>query len=214
MKHKLLLAALSATLLFSNRTEAQIPGVSKVTKMIPKVDLGLKLGANFNQLHGNSFKNSYQPGIIGGAFVGVRMNKWGIRAEGLISSAKYTYSFTKYTSAYSTTQNGTFKNIYLDVPVLFEYKIISRLWAQIGPQFSNVISVSATPNPPAGTDPKSYFKSGFSGVLGLEARLPIHIVAGARYILGVTDIHNESLPGASGAWNTRTIQLYVGFRFL
>ncbi len=207
MKHKLLLTALSATLLFANQANAQIPGVSKVTKALPKVDLGIKVGGNFNQLAGTGFKKAYQPGIVGGVFVGVRKGKMGVRAEGLVSSAKYTYTYT-------ATTDGTFKNIYLDIPLLFEYKIIPRLWAQVGPQFSNVISVSADPNPPAGTDPKSYFKSSFSGVLGLEAKLPAHLVVGARYILGITDVNDVSFGTAGGSWKTRTIQAYVGFRFL
>jgi opacity protein-like surface antigen len=207
MKRSLLLTVLTAALLYSASTQAQIPGVSKVTQALPKVDLGIKVGANFNQLSGNDFKQAYQPGIVAGAFVGLRKGKIGVRVEGLISSAKYTY-------AISSTKDGTFKNVYLDIPVLFEYKLVSRLWAQIGPQFSNTLSVTQDPAPPSGTDPKSYFKSSFAGVLGLEAKLPVHITVGARYILGMTDIHNESFTGTSGAWKARTIQAYIGFRFL
>jgi opacity protein-like surface antigen len=206
MKRSQLLTVLTAALLYSATTQAQIPGVSKVTQALPKVDLGIKVGANFNQLSGNDFKQAYQPGIVAGAFVGLRKGKIGVRVEGLVSSSKYTYSIT-------STQDGTFKNIYLDIPVLFEYKIVSRLWAQIGPQFTSVLKVTADPNDPT-VDPKSYFKSSFAGVLGLEAKLPVHITVGARYILGMTDIHNESVTGSSGAWKARTIQAYVGFRFL
>jgi len=207
MIRTILLAAFTAALSFSNNCNAQIPGVSKVTKALPKVDLGIKLGGNFNQLNGGSAKSAYQPGVVGGVFFGLREGKWGGRIEGLVSSAKYTYS-------YSSTQDGTFKNIYLDVPLLLEHKLISRLWVQLGPQFSDVISVSATPNPPPGTDAKSYFKSSFAGVLGLEARLPVHFVVGARYILGVTNVNDESFSAAGGSWKARTIQAYIGFRFL
>lgn len=211
MNRLLLLPALAATLCFSNNSFAQVPGAGTVAKIVPEPTVGIKLGANFNQLSGNSLKESYKAGIMGGAFVGLRKGKIGVRVEALLNSAKYTYSI-------SATQDGTFKNLYLDIPVLFEYKIVSRLWAQAGPQFTNTLSVSANPNPDPSKDPKDYFKSSFSGVLGLEAKLPAHITAGARYILGVTDVRNAEIKTStgtvSGAWMARTIQLYVGFRFI
>src|SRR5579871_1023130 len=111
MIRTILLTALIAALSFSNNCNAQIPGVSKVTKALPKVDFGVKLGGNFNQLDGSSFKSAYQPGFVTGLFLGLRKGKWGGRIEGLLSSAKYTYSYT-------ATQDGTFKNLYFDVPVL------------------------------------------------------------------------------------------------
>ena len=200
MKRTLLLSVLSATLLISGIAGAQ-PVVGKVMKFVPKPVLGLKIGANFNQLSGDGFQKAYKPGILVGAFGGVEWKKVGFRIEAMINSAKYDYS--------NSGSGGTFKMLYLDIPVLFEYKLVSRVWLQAGPQFSYLLSVK---NPDV-TDPKKSFKSSdISGVLGLEARLPLHLVVGARYMLGFSNIYNES--GASATWNTRTIQLYAGFRFL
>ncbi len=207
MKPRILLTALIAAVFFSGTANAQLPGVKKVSEALPKVDLGLKLGANFNQLAGTSFKKAYQPGIVAGAFFGVRKGKFGGRIEGLVSSAKYTYTLT-------ATTNGTYKNLYLDIPLMFEYKLLNRLWAQAGPQYSKVLNSSTDLPLSAGTVAKDYFKPSFSGVLGLEARLPAHMRVGARYILGLTDIKNASVTAASGAWHTRTIQAYVGYNFL
>ena len=202
MKRTLLLTVLSATLLISSVANAQ-PVVGEVTKFIPKPVLGIKLGANFNQLSGSDFQKAYKPGILAGAFGGVEWKKFGFRVEAMVNSAKYDFSYTG-------TQDGSFKNLYLDIPVLFELKVIPRLWLQIGPQYSDIMSVK---NPDV-DNPKQYFKSSdVSGVLGLEARLPLHFVVGARYILGFSNI-NQSVSGYSETWNTRTIQLYVGFRFL
>jgi outer membrane protein with beta-barrel domain len=205
MKRTLLLAVLSASLLFSNHSQAQIPGVHKITKALPKVDLGIKAGANFQDLSKNStFKSSYAGGFVGGLFFGVTKNKIGVDIEALVKTVKYTSVTT------ITNQTYTINGIYLDVPVLFEYRLVPRLWLQIGPQFSDMLSAKQ-----GSTDVKKSFNStDFAGVLGLEAKLPAHLILGARYLLGVTDIHNESTSTTKDAWNNRSIQLYLGFRFI
>lgn len=205
MKRTLLLTTLSIALLLTNSAEAQIPGVSKVTKALPKVDLGIKVGANFQDLSKNStFKSSYKGGVVGGAFLGVTKNKIGVEAEVLVKTVTYS------TTATLTNQSVDIKGIYLDVPVLFEYRLVPRLWVQIGPQFSDMLSAKN-----GSTDVKKEFNtSDFAGVLGLEAKLPAHIIVGARYLLGMTNINNESVSGTKDAWNNRSVQLYVGFRFL
>ena len=197
MKRTLLLTALSATLLFSNTTEAQsIPVVSS----LPKVTLGVKLGGNFEQISGDNLNTSYQGGLMGGAFVGLQKKKFGVQVEGLIKSVNYDINFG----------GSTLKTVSLDIPVLFEYKLIPRLWVQVGPQFTSVLSTRNSSD-----SLKNTIKSGgFSGVLGLEVRLPVHFTAGARYILGFTNVNNESFAGSSEAWKERSFQLYVGFRFL
>jgi len=205
MKRTLLFTVLTAALLFSIRSEAQIPGVGKIKKILPEPILGVKLGANFQQISGSGWENTYKPGILGGLFVGLQKGKVGVQVEGLIKSVQF---------ALSTPVNGKIpdpvKGVYLDVPVMFEYKIIPRIWAQIGPQYSMLLSAKES-----GNDVKNSFNPGdFSGVLGLQALLPVHLTVGVRYILGFTDINKESFPGASGAWKNRTVQLSVGFRFL
>ncbi len=201
MKRSLLFIALSAALLFSNNTEAQIPGVSKVTQALPKVDLGLKLGANFNQITGSDFKQAYKPGVVGGAFLGVSKNKIGVQVEALVKSAKFDAS----------TGGGYIKTLSLDIPVLFEYKLIPRIWLQLGPQFSKMLTAKDNNS----NDIKKYFNTtDFDGVIGLQVKLPLHLVVGARYILGFSDMNNKSLPGSTDAWKNRSIQAYLGFRFL
>ena len=204
MKRTLLLTTLLTTLLFSNRSDAQLPGVSKVTKVLPKVDLGVKLGANFQQLSGNLSKQ-YNGGVVGGVFVGLHKNRMGVQAEGLIKTVKYDVSGT-ITGAPSSSVN----TIALEVPVLFEYKIFWHIWAQAGPQFSSLLSAKN-----GSTDVKNQFNStDFAGVLGLEAHLPMRLNIGARYVYGVTNINNESVSHISGAMRNRTIQAYIGVRFL
>ena len=201
MKNILSLTALCATLLFTNSAMAQIPGVSKVTKALPKVSLGVKLGANFQEISGSDWEKTYKPGVVGGLFVGLTKNKWGIQVEALVKSVQFDFS---------GPASDPVKGVYLDVPLLLEYKIIPRLWLQLGPQYSELLSAKES-----GQDVKKDFNAGdFSGVLGLEARLPLHFTVSARYILGFTNINNTSETGVSDSWKNRTIQLAVGFRFL
>lgn len=205
MKKTISVAAVLVAMLFAAPSFAQIPGVSKVTKALPKVSVGIKLGANFQQLDGDGWAKAYKPGILGGAFVGVTKNKWGIQLEALVKSVQFDFSVPS-----GTAVPDPIKGVYLDVPVLLEYRLVHRLWLQLGPQYSELLSATS-----GGNDLKKDFNAGdFSGVLGLEARLPLHLTVSARYILGFTNINNTSESGASGAWNNRTIQLAVGFRFL
>lgn len=202
MAHKLLFTVLSAALLFTNTTQAQ-PGISTVTKALPKVDLGIKVGANFQQITGEGWENTYKPGIVGGAFVGLHKDSWGIQLEALVKSVTYTVDVANIKS--------DIKTVYLDVPLLLEYRIIPRLWIQAGPQFSTLFSAKD----PNSKDVKDNFKtSDFSGLLGLEVKLPLKFTVGARYVLGFTDINNHGVGATTDAWKNRFIQLYVGFRFL
>ena len=203
MKLTHLLTTLSASLLLAHSSHAQLPGVSTVKKVLPKVDLGVKLGANFQQLSGNLSKQ-YNGGVVGGVFIGLHKNRMGVQAEALIKTVKYDIS--------GTVQNNnttTVNTISLDVPVLFEYKLFWHIWAQAGPQFTSLLSAKDH-----STDVKNSFNStDFSGVIGLEAHLPVHLNIGVRYIYGLTNI-NKSIPGITDAMRNRTIQAYIGFRFI
>ncbi len=173
------------------------------TPTLPSFDLGIKAGANFASLSGTQWQGTMQAGFTGGAFVGIRIKKIGVQVEALINSAKYNGA---------DILSGTdFKTTNLDIPILFQYKIIPMLWVQIGPQYSTVISASSSD--PTISDPKSIFKSAFNGVIGLELKLPIKFNIGARYIVGLSDVNNSGFPDTK-AWNQRSAQIYLGFRFL
>lgn len=189
-----------------------IPIVSKAAKIVPKVDLGIKIGGNFEQLNGQSWEDAYQPGVVGGIFLGVRKRKIGVQTEFLINTAKYN---TK--SLIDSARKGTFRATYFNIPLLFEYRLIGgklapKVWLMAGPQFSGLMSVKSL-NDYAG-DGKALFKSGyFSGVVGLEVRF-LKFCVGGRYITGLTNLNNETLAGAKETWTNKTIQLSLGFKFI
>jgi len=201
MKRTFLLSAMFASLLFSTTTHAQIPGVSTVTKALPKVTVGIKLGANLQKVNGGAgYETSLKGGIVGGAFASVRKNKIGVRLEALVKTAKIDV-----TAAGSSA--GHINMIAMDVPLLFEYRLIPRLWLQVGPQFTSLISAKDKNS----NDVKTAFNtSDFSGVAGLEVILPVHLTLSARYIYGFTNINNIG----SATVNNRGLQIALGFRFL
>ncbi len=129
-----------------------------------------------------------------------------MRAEILASAARYTSkSLTD-----SAGNKGDFRATYLNIPLLFEYRIIPDLVLLLGPQYSNMLSINSVDG--FSGNVKSLFKqSEFSGILGLEWKLPKHFLVGGRYIYGFTDMNNEAVSFSTDAWRNSTIQLYAGY---
>ncbi len=185
---------------------------------IPKLDLGLKLGANLAQLSGNNWDNGYKASFLGGAFAGLRAHKVGVQIEFFFSQSNYGVSGHSFYDAFSglynnaadSAKNGSFKVTYMNIPVLFQYKLIPLLWLQVGPQYSGVVSVNDVNS--LVKDSKNLFKSGYtSGVIGLELKLPLHLNFGARYVIGFASINNTDV---SGAWQAKQLQVHVGYAIL
>ena len=176
---------------------AQVP----VLSAIPKFDLGIKGGVNYEQLNGPGVSTDYNPGFQGGIFIGVRKKRIGVQVEGLVSFSKYNIA--------DSVRNGEFKATYINIPVLFEYKIIPLLWLQVGPQFSGIVSIKSPDNFVG--DAKSLFSSSAaSGVVGLELKTPLHINVGARYVFGLSNVNNFG----DDSWKQRVFEVHVGLAFL
>jgi dipeptide/tripeptide permease len=200
MKRLFILTVLTTAL--SGYVYAQ-PGAGKI---LPKFTLGIKAGVNMQQFTGNYSQGDFTTGVVGGLFAGITKKKIGVQVEGLVRSADISY--TPPTSSIPTSVK--INTVCLDIPLLFQYKLFWRVWAQAGPQFSTFISAKQN-----STDVKNNLNTAnFSGVLGLQANLPLRLSLSARYILGLTNINNESKSGIKDAWNDRSIQLSLGFRFL
>lgn len=185
---------------------------------IPKMDLGLKLGANLAKLSGDSWDNGYKASFLGGAFTGFRVHKFGVQVELFFSQSTYSVNGHNFYDAYSefynnaadSAKNGSFKVTYMNIPVLLQYKIVPLLWIQGGIQYSGVVSVKDAND--LVKDAKDLFKSGStSGVIGLELKLPLHLNFGARYIIGFSSINNTDV---AGAWQEKQLQVHIGYAIL
>lgn len=198
----------------SSPAQAQIPSVAK--SMLPTFDLGIKAGANFANISGKTWESEYNVSYLAGIFLGVRAAKFGVQAEAFFSQESYTTTgLSGLGSSFAgnvkdSVKHGSFRLNYLNIPILFQVKLLPMLWLQVGPQYSGVVSVKDVDG--LTNDAKSLFKSGsVSAVGGLELKLPLHLNAGVRYVLALSSINNTDV---SGAWQQRTLQVHVGYRFL
>lgn len=193
-----IIATTMMALLGGTAAHAQL-GVAK--KVMPKVTLGAKLGANLQQVNGTSLDNAYAAGILGGLFVDVSKKKMGVRVEGLVKSAKIEF----------TTTADPIKTVGVDIPVLFQYAPIKRLKLHLGPQFTTILSAKQKD-----TDVKDLIASSDIAVAaGAEVNLPVKLTVGVRYIKGFVDLNKSSIASyANEKWTTSGIQVSVGYRFL
>ena len=211
LKQKLLLTFIGAALLITTHAYAQLfsgaaPGKDST---LPKVEFGLKAGLNLQKIVSDStWQSNAKPGITGGFFLQMGKNKVWVRAEVLAATAHYTFK----SLVDSVGAKGEFRANYLSIPLLFEYKVIPWLMIQAGVEYSGLITVHNIAGYQG--DAKLLFKNGgFSGILGIEAKLPAKIVLGARYVYGITNVNNNTLFDANAeSWKTQAIQIYAGYR--
>lgn len=182
-----------------------------------KLNVGLKLGANLSKLDGKDWESGYKSNILGGVFVRVHNSRVGIQVEGFFSQVSYTTGkdfrsiYNAYVdSARGSLASGTLKVSYFNIPVLLQLKVVSRVWLQLGPQFSGVVSVDDKDK--FFRDAESIIRKGttVSGVGGLWLDLPLHINAGVRYVMGFSRFDDNDV---DRAWKQRNIQLHLGLTF-
>jgi len=209
MKHLFTLTFALGILFFCSASRAQVANelFNPNDSTAPKPLIGIKAGVNLQSITSSDWVQALNAGFSGGFYAGLHKDKIAFRAEFLVGTTSY-----KSKVAIDSEGNiGNFNVVYLNIPLLFEYCFIPHLAVQVGPQYSNMIS--ATKKSSFDGDPKVLFKAGeFSGVLGLEAKITAHFNAGARYIMGFTNLNNQAFT-SSQVWHTNTIQVYAGYTF-
>ena len=168
-------------------------------------DLGVKAGANIFKIGGQSFSQQFRFGYTLGGFVNLNLSKkWGIQPE-LLWSQTNTQTSDNFNMIYGGVTGQDISLNYLSVPILLTYRPIPLLSFQAGPQFGMLI----TQNSNLFDNGKNAFKKGdFSILAGAQLNLG-HLIAGARYMIGLTnidDIDNQD------NWKSQGFQIYVGFK--
>jgi hypothetical protein len=181
-----------------------------------RFDFGPKLGVNLSQLNGTGWQGGYKTNLLGGLFLSVHGDRFGIQAEGLFSQTTYTTG-KDFNSIYHTyieagkdsLLNGRFRLSYFNIPVMAQVRILGRAWLQAGLQYSGVVSVQDMDN--FLHDAEGLFNTGtISGVGGLWVDVTPRINAGARYVMGWSDLNEGAV---SEAWKQRNVQLHIGLTF-
>lgn len=189
-----------ATLCLAGLLAAQDSAAKK--KLRPKVVIGAKAGANFQQITSGgtraTFNETYKPGVIGGVFLGVDRKKSGFRGEALVK----TCTFVQHNSGIKLN------TVSVDVPFMYEHKLFKRVWLQVGPQMSMLVKAKQT----NGVEFKNSMRNvDVSAVAGFHVILPVKLTFDARYVHGFVNINNSNL---GGKWHNRALQFTVGYRFL
>jgi hypothetical protein len=175
---------------------------------------GIKADFNLSNVVGTGMKSTFVAGGQIGGFVVANMNKkWELQGEVLISldQSKRGYDFGTYFNATANAfSNETIKLTYLNVPILFRYKVAPQFSIVAGPQVSFLINDDE--------DLLKYNQRAFktyaiSGNLGAEYNMN-NVALYARYNLGISDIDDADAGYPNRyRWAAQHIMLGIAIRF-
>jgi hypothetical protein len=172
--------------------------------------LGIKAGANLNQISGQTFKDGYDLSYHLGGFAEIDFTKkWGIQPELLWSQSKTTRASglnNIYQPILTPSANQQIQLDYILIPILMRYSVGKMLTLNAGPQFGILLNQ----NNNLLVNGRNAFKNGdFSMVLGAQINLKTLRIYG-RYNIGLNNINDID---SNEKWTSQQIQLGVGLRF-
>lgn len=173
---------------------------------------GVKIGLNAFKINGIGYKDKFLPGVVGGAFLQVKLtDALQIQPELLFSTAKLdtarefsdAVNYLRFREEWSSL-----KPSYINIPILLNIGIgqSKGIKIQVGPQFNILMSKNQT----VLQNGQQAFKTGtVDGVVGLMFQAgPINIAG--RYLIGLGNANNIN-PRAN--WKSESIQATLGFMF-
>jgi hypothetical protein len=175
--------------------------------MMAQFHIGVKAGANFTKVDGQTFKNQFRYGYHVGGFAEIGLgDKIGIQPEVLFNQVSTTLD-SNYKNVYQDFFNADQTKVrlgYLSIPILLNYKVIGNfLTLQAGPQFGILIDH----NKELVKNGVEAFKNGdFSMVGGAQVKLSAIRVTG-RYVIGLSDISDI---GNKDRWKNQGFQVSLG----
>jgi hypothetical protein len=184
--------------------------LGQTADLVP-IQLGIKAGANLSTINGQSFNSEYRLNYLLGGYLTFNLsNSIGIQPELEFSQVSAVTS-SNFNNIYgdfgpSITNNPHLQ--YMSIPVLLNLggKILKF---QVGPQYSVLMNGN-----------ESFWANGrqaFTGNdvdldAGIWINLPLHLNVSARYIFGLSNINDINSNYNGDTWNSRQVQLAVGFR--
>lgn len=168
---------------------------------------GIKAGLNLaNQKisgDGISFDTKSKAGLHAGAYVTIMFSeKLGLQPEALFSMQGTKFDI----DGFDVQTNFN----YLNVPILVRYNITDMISLHAGPQFGFLLSAEAESDGDK-EDIKDEFKgTDIGGAFGLGVDLPMGLGFGARYIIGLSELADDT--DNSGEWKNSALQLYACYK--
>lgn len=182
--------------------------------------IGAKAGVNFASLGGDETDDlDGKTGFHIGGLVEIPITeKFAVQPELLYSAvgAKYEESEEFLGETYSYEEK--LKLDYITIPIMAKYYIIEGLSVELGPQIGILVSAKAEYEASGGgesesdeEDVKEFYNSLDLGAgLGASYRLPMGVFFSARYVLGFSNIYEDSGDFKN---QNNVIQLSAGYSF-
>jgi hypothetical protein len=169
--------------------------------------LGVKGGANIFKIDGQSFSQQFRFGYTLGGYADLNFGKKiGIQPEVLWSQTN-TQTSDNFNMIYGGVTGQNISLNYLSIPILLSYRPIPLLSLQAGPQFGILLDQNSN----LFDNGKNAFKNGdFSLLFGGQFNLG-HLILGARYMIGLTNINDLD---NQDTWKSQGFQLYIGFKII
>jgi hypothetical protein len=168
--------------------------------------VGVKVGANLSNLTGTSFKDGFDFGYHAGLFSELMITeKFGIQPELLFSETNLRTG-ASFNSLYSTIALSDITKIklqYMMIPVLLDFKPISLVTLQVGPQFGILMNQTKSLQDNAG---EAFKKGDFSMLGGVQLNFLKFRVYG-RYAVGLMNMNDID---SKDKWKSETLQIGAG----
>ncbi len=221
-KFKLLVVSALSVICVSNSVNAQVfeDDLKKFSNNY--FEAGAKLGANYQQLSGNPFTTTYNPGAIAGAYIKKRGEILGLQLELNLTTAKYSTEYAVYHKfepsrvKYSdTTTKADFNSIYANIPLIIEVRPGRHFAFQFGAQYSYLLSNTES----NGVFTKRYGteeilnKTSVSVLTGFELDICKDFRLGARYTMGFSDMNAGKYVPLNDKWQNNSLQVCLIYRF-
>lgn len=174
---------------------------------VAQADFGVKAGLNVSDIVMTNYINPdveselrLKVGVHAGVFIaGMVDERVGIVAELLYSNK-------------GVRANGNINLHYINAPLLLQYRLSERLFAEIGPELGYMIAATSDYGSAANTY-NNKFDVGINGGLRVGGE---RINAGLRYCAGMFSVREPiEFTGSSGSekikFQNRTLQMYIGY---
>ena len=168
---------------------------------------GIKAGLNFANQDFESGGFSISPdgrtGFHAGAYLSVMLSdNIGLQPELLYSAQG---------SEFEAFGTETIQRInYINVPVLLKYQVVDVFSLHAGPQIGFLASAEAESDGEEEDNSDSFKGSDFSLAFGGQLDLPMGLIGGVRYSLGLSDVNDAE--GDDLEVSNNNFQIYVGFK--
>lgn len=134
-----------------------------------EIDFGPKIGVNFENF-GDLEQYENQLGFVGGAFLSIKFKRFSIQPELLYSQQGTEFDFTAFDLGY------------INLPLIFKFKLVGGLNFQLGPQFGLLVN-NSIPESIATAYNTGDFDT--AGNIGLGIDLPLRLRISTRYVFNV-----------------------------